>query len=113
PRAWFAATHPGGVGAPPGVTTDPCREPADAQVRGGNTVSLRESAARRRKENAAVERREARASRQRRAAPRKARSSVERLAALRLPRPWRGETERPRQSGETTGAPAPAQQQGR
>jgi drug/metabolite transporter (DMT)-like permease len=29
PRAWFAATHPGGVGAPPGDTTIPCREPAD------------------------------------------------------------------------------------
>ena len=27
--------HPGGVGAPPGVTTDPCREPAD---RGGRPV---------------------------------------------------------------------------
>ena len=47
--------HSGGVGAPPGVTTDPCQELAD-----GGAVAFRkeaeppnESAARRRKENAA------------------------------------------------------------
>ena len=29
PRPWFAAMDSGGVGAPPGDTTIPCREPAD------------------------------------------------------------------------------------
>jgi len=29
PRAWFAATHPGGVGAPPGGTMASCQELAD------------------------------------------------------------------------------------
>src|SRR5665647_2011232 len=29
PRAWFAATHSGGAGAPPGDTTIPCQELAD------------------------------------------------------------------------------------
>ena len=29
-RAGLVTPHSGGAGAPPGVTTDPCREPADA-----------------------------------------------------------------------------------
>ena len=32
PRAWFAAMHPGGVGAPPGDTTVPRQELADVDV---------------------------------------------------------------------------------
>ena len=31
PRAWFAATHPGGAGAPPGTTMSPCEELADGR----------------------------------------------------------------------------------
>ena len=33
PRAWFAATLPGGVGAPPGGTTASRQELADVDVR--------------------------------------------------------------------------------
>ena len=56
PRAWFAATHPGGVGAPPEANTGLCQELAD----GGRPRSASvKSAARRRKEFAAMARREA------------------------------------------------------
>src|SRR5258705_2592762 len=34
PRARFAASHPGGAGAPPGGTRTSCEELADARVRG-------------------------------------------------------------------------------
>ena len=56
PRAWFAATHPGGVGAPPEANTGLCQELAD----GGRPRSASvKSAARRRKEFAAMARRKA------------------------------------------------------
>jgi len=55
PRARFAPSHPGGVGAPPGGTMASCQELAD-----GGAIGAAESAARRRKENAAAGRREAR-----------------------------------------------------
>jgi ribosomal protein L44E len=79
PRARFAPSHSGGVGAPPGDTTIPCQELADvAGLRSRRTDadalqtkqqpaqgptenrSVHESAARRRSENAAAGRREAR-----------------------------------------------------
>ena len=55
PRRSLASSVPGGAGAPPGVTRDPCQELADDL--GRNTQA--KSAARRRSENAAVERHEA------------------------------------------------------
>ena len=51
-RAWFAATHPGGAGAPPGTTMSPREELADGVVPG---LAPPQSAARRRKEDAAKE----------------------------------------------------------
>jgi hypothetical protein len=51
-RAGLVTPHSGGAGAPPGVTRDPCQELADRRFPlVGRRV--KQSAARRRKENAA------------------------------------------------------------
>ena len=42
-RAWFAATHSGGTGAPPGVTMDPRQELADRIWRARANASLRQN----------------------------------------------------------------------
>ena len=41
-RVWFAATHSGGAGAPPGVTRDPCQELADRMWRARENSSPRQ-----------------------------------------------------------------------
>ena len=42
-RAWFAATHSGGTGAPPGVTMDPRQELADRMWRARENPSPRQT----------------------------------------------------------------------
>ena len=82
-----AASHaavPGGLGAPPGITTGPCREPADREA-----SRLRKSAARGR-QSAAVERRLARRPSQRPRRIARCGSLKERHPALHSPSCSRG-----------------------